>query len=117
MVYKAKTKYLKNKIRSLMLTARNKKYVKELLELERSILRTDNGGMFYSWMIHGLRSDHHKDYMRLLKALDPKEYVHEKRERRLDDMRLKRLEKETHLEELRAEMEFREFWKSAGKKI
>src|SRR3990172_3349405 len=80
-----KSNYVKNRIKGLEFTKKNREYVRILLNLERWALEGP-GGWSDAMHKHSVVSDHEKDYLAILKELDPKQYVdHLKEKKEMED--------------------------------
>ncbi len=113
---KIKSKFIKNKINGMKFTVKNRKYIRDLMDIELIILEqyTSTGTGYIH--LH-LKDKYPKEYEAIYKELDPKQYE------KIIKKELKELEKEKHEEKREIEQEKKglqkqkQAWKNLGGKI
>ena len=79
-----KSKFVKNKIKNLKLNSENKKYIEDLLLLEKFVLEGDTLGWAGGFLANNKSKEYSQEYKAIYKELDTKEYKkHLGREKKL----------------------------------
>src|SRR3989338_1394058 len=108
-----KSNYVKAKIKGMKFTAKNRKYVHILLDLERWALNGPSGWAD-AMRSHGVILEYEKDYLEILKELRPdkyKEYLKGKKELDEEDRKLDEWSKKEDMKELHSD---KNLWKKFG---
>lgn len=90
---KIKSNYVKEKIKGLSYSKKNKKYINDLMKLERSIVEGFKGWAV-SLAYHSLKNKYNKDYDLIFKELDPEGYKEWIQEMKIETRNTEKWQKE-----------------------